>query len=68
MDPKHYGVALAPLGLILFGLLALGIKLLIARLPKSRLRDAILKERFVTRYSAHREIVSKAVDDADRKS
>lgn len=62
---------LAPLAaLIVFGVIALGIKWLIATyMPPGKLRDAILRERFSSGYSeANRRVLEQAVRSDRRRS
>lgn len=64
------GVAAGPLAaLILFGVIALGIKLLIARkMPDGWLKDQLLRERIKSRYSAsNRRILEQSVSRSRRQ-
>lgn len=65
------GIALGPLfALLLFGVIALAIKLAIARyMPDCWLKRQLLAERIETRYSASNgRIAQEAADCANRKA
>ena len=68
MDAAIWGTFLAPfVSLLLFGVVAVAIKLLIARMPPCWLRDQLLRERFKSGYSAaNRRILEKCVRDSRR--
>lgn len=63
MNAHQWGALLGPIvSLILFGVIGLGIKWLIAtRMPAGKLRDALLRERFPSKYSAsNRRVLERA--------
>lgn len=64
MDAHGWGLFLGPLGsLLLFGVIGLGIKWLIATyMPDCWLRREILRERIPSKYSAaNRKVLSQAI-------
>jgi hypothetical protein len=71
MDAHHWGVLLGPLfAMIVFGVIALGIKLAIARyLPDCWLKRALLKERIRSGYSeSNRRVLDEAARHPGGKS
>lgn len=69
MNAHQWGILLGPLGsLLLFGVIGLGIKWLIAtRMPDCWLRRELLRERFPSKYSAsNRRVLERASRNARR--
>lgn len=63
MSAHYWGALLGPIAsLILFGVVGLSIKWLIAtKMPAGKLRDALLRERFPSKYSAsNRRVLERA--------
>lgn len=70
MDVHFWGIALGPLGsLLLFGVIGLGIKWLIAtKMPNGWLKRELLRERFPSKYSAsNRRVWERAFRDPGGK-
>ena len=69
MEPHHWGVLLGPLvSLILFGVIALGIKWLIATyMPDCWLKRELLRERIRSKYSeSNRRVIAQSVRRSKR--